>query len=174
MTKCYRTDYMIDIASDDRNVTLRMVVYNPDLEKYFIKLKKEYIDVTNRKFMNYISQVRRKANEQSRELYYLGVPEFQKRGAVHYHLFISERCGSEIIPKRIKKTTYSKKSKKYRTIEYYDLPYWKYGYSTAEDLTDNKAFDENFNLALYMVKYLYKDFDQRLYGRTKILKTKTL
>lgn len=167
-----------DSLGRTKQMLMEYAANNADKFKSFVTLTFEEnqkdLDIANRKFMNYISQVRRKANEQSRELYYLGVPEFQKRGAVHYHLFISERCGSEIIPKRSKKTTYSKKSKKYRTIEYYDLPYWKYGYSTAEDLTDNKAFDENFNLALYMVKYLYKDFDQRLYGRTKILKSNNL
>lgn len=101
---------------------------------------------------------------------YICVPEYQKRGAVHYHLLSNLRCGIEI-PSREPLRTYNTEKKRYYDLEYYNIPFWNYGYSTAFNI---KNTDDNFNLALYITKYLYKDIDNRLFGRQKVLRSKDL
>ena len=97
---------------------------------------------------------------------YLGVPELQKRGAWHYHILSNLPPDSDVIPKRPIKKLWNPEKKEYKIIEFYDLKYWKYGYSTAFDLS---LTDDKFNCALYVTKYLYKDISDRLFGRRKIL-----
>lgn len=97
---------------------------------------------------------------------YLGVPELQKRGAWHYHILSNLVPGSLVIPRRPAKKLWNPEKKEYKVIEFYDLKYWSYGYSTAFDLS---LTDDKFNCALYVTKYLYKDISNRLFGRRKIL-----
>lgn len=129
------------------------------------------IDITdigqaNKKFNNWCKQIRRIYPDFA----YLCVPEYQKRGAIHYHLLTNLRCGVEI-PRLKPKKTYNTEKQKYYELEYYNIPYWSYGFSTAYDI--NKT-DDKFNIALYITKYLYKDVDNRLFGHKKILKSNNL
>lgn len=101
---------------------------------------------------------------------YICVPEYQKRGAIHYHLLTNLRCGIEI-PKLKTKKTYNTEKQKYYELKYYNIPYWNYGFSTAYDINTT---DDNFNIALYITKYLYKDIDNRLFGHRKIMKSNNL
>lgn len=101
---------------------------------------------------------------------YICVPEYQKRGAIHYHLLTNLRCGIEI-PKLKLKKTYNTEKQKYYELEYYNIPYWNYGFSMAYDINTT---DDNFNIALYITKYLYKDIDNRLFGHQKIMKSNNL
>lgn len=129
----------------------------------------------NKDFSNYLRQVKRYCASQGREFYYLAVPEFQDRGAVHYHMFMSEACGSFIVPRQDHpKELWDKVNQRYNVFWHYDFPYWNHGFTQGRDLTDKHAFDDRFNLALYMCGYLYKDLDRRLFGRTKILKSNNL
>lgn len=113
------------------------------------------INIANREFNKYISKVKRVFPD----FMYLGVPEFQKRGAVHYHLVTNLVPGSDLLPLQN-----GEKNK-------YDVKYWLLGFSSVFNL--NMA-DDNFNVALYMCKYMFKDFDNRLYGRQKILHSNNL
>lgn len=168
-----------DSLSRTRTKIIEYASQNADKFKSFITLtyadNQQDIDQANKDFSNYLRQVKRHCESEGREFYYLGVPEFQKRGAIHYHLFVSEECGSYCIPYQ-KKLLVTKNSKtgEIRKTHYYDFPYWNHGYSYGDNLMDEKKFDENFNLALYMCKYLYKDLDERLFGRNKILKSNNL
>lgn len=119
------------------------------------------INKANKKFANWVRQMRRACTNLEFEFKYLGVPEYQKRGAVHYHLLTNLNVDSEMLPKQ--KNRFGKRM--------YDVKYWNHGFTSAFDLTST---DDNFNVALYIAKYLYKDLDQRLYGRNKILKTNGL
>lgn len=94
------------------------------------------------------------------ELKYVCVPEYQKRGAVHYHLLTNVPCGCELIPFQ-----FDKSQKMYNVIG------WNNGFTSAFDLSDT---DDDFNVALYLTKYLYKDLDDRLYGHTRVMKSKNL
>lgn len=124
----------------------------------------------NQLFENYITQVKRYLKKENIELYYIGVPEFQKRGAYHYHILTNIKTNTLLIPKQELKITYSRG--KETKLEYYDLKYWNYGYSSAFDLKN--GINDQFNVALYILKYLYKDIDKRMFGKKKILKSNNL
>lgn len=124
------------------------------------------LDEAHAKFKSYIKSVKRK----NKDFKYIGVIEFQKRGAIHYHIYTTLKPDSELIPKREIKITKNINTGKYFNLEYYDLPHWSYGYSTAFDVVRNT--DENFNLASYMAKYFYAQADERLFGRKKILSSR--
>lgn len=113
----------------------------------------------NKKFKVFIDQMRRLCKALGTDFYYLGVPEFQKRGAVHYHLLTSLVCGSELLPLQEGQT------------DMYNVKYWNHGFSSAYNLD---MTDKNFNVALYLTKYLFKDLDERLFGRTRVLKSNNL
>ncbi|MDE8148470.1 hypothetical protein PT193_08770 [Erysipelothrix rhusiopathiae] len=95
------------------------------------------------------------------DLMYLGVPEFQKRGAVHYHFMTN-------IPIDLLEVIEPQKNKKDTKYPQYNVIQWKHGFSSVFDL---KLTDDNFSVAAYLTKYFYKDIDKRLFGRKKILKS---
>lgn len=102
------------------------------------------------------------------EFKYLCVPEFQKRGAVHYHLLTNIDIGCSLIPNQINKKTGKIEPTKY------DVKYWeeKNGFTSVFDIKNDT--DDKFNVALYVCKYLYKDIDDRLFGHHKLLKSNNL
>lgn len=167
-----------DSLSRTRDNIILLTSNNDTKFKTFITLTfKDIIDIENaNKYLNiWLTDLRRDLKKDNQELFYLGVPEYQKRGAIHYHIFTSLEINSKYIPYRPTITTYNIKNEKYINLNYYDLLYWTYGYSTAIDITrNNKNIDSNFNLALYMCKYLYKDLDNRLFQRRKILKSNNI
>lgn len=124
-------------------------------------------------FKKYISKLRSELKKEGKQLYYVCVPEFQKRGAVHYHMLISIEVGTTLIPKREPKRVISEG--KPIVMYYYDLPFWDYGYSQALPIEQK---NELFDISLYMVKYLTKGYNdkdsERLFGRQKILKSQNL
>lgn len=87
---------------------------------------------------------------------YIYVPEFQKRGAVHYHLLTNIEYNSDLLLNEI--TTFNKKTFTYKTGR--PVKGWKYGYSMAIPLT-------GINVVGYMTKYMTKDIDNRLFGFRK-------
>lgn len=113
------------------------------------------ISIANNKFNIFVSSIRREFPD----FKYLGVPEFQKRGAVHYHLLTNLEAGSPLCPLQDGKSNV------------YDVKYWSYGFSSVFDLTST---DDKFNIALYISKYLMKDFSNRLFGHKKVLKSNNL
>lgn len=114
------------------------------------------LDYANSEFKKFIQKVKRKYPE----LKYLGVPEFQKRGAVHYHLITNvEMDQTEIIELQQGKE------------KMYNIKQWEHGFSSVFDLN---LTDEKFSVAAYMSKYFFKDIDNRLFGRRKILASKGL
>lgn len=153
-----------------KNKLIEYAAMNAEQWKSFVTLTfaENLGDVTeaNKKFKSYITKMRRKKPDFA----YLGVPEFQQRGAVHYHLLTNLIPGIDI-PAREPKKTYNPKKDKYYEVIYYDIPYWCYGFSSAFDLN---MTDPEFNVALYMCKYLFKDVDNRLWGRHKILRSNNL
>ena len=113
------------------------------------------LDFANKCFNNFTSIVRRVYPN----FKYLGVPEFQKRGAVHYHLMTNLDLTSDIIELQE------------NHVNMYDVKYWKHGFTSVFDLN---LTDDNFSIALYLAKYFYKDIDKRLFGRRKILASRNL
>jgi hypothetical protein len=114
------------------------------------------INIANKRFNTWCLQVRR----QYPDLMYLGSPEYQERGAVHYHLMTN----ISIDDKALISLQSDKKNM-------YDVKYWEYGFSSVFDL---KITDDKFSVAAYLSKYYFKDIDNRLFGRKKILKSNNL
>lgn len=109
------------------------------------------LTLANKKFNIFISSVKRVFPD----LKYLCVPEFQKRGAVHYHLLTNLVPGDLLCPLQEGKKNM------------YNVKYWNHGYSSVFDID---ATDKNFSIDKYITKYLTKDFERSLlFGRRKIL-----
>jgi len=121
----------------------RLVRSNSDLTKFItLTFAVNHQDLTycNRYFNNFIKRLSR--------LYpnfkYIAVPEFQKRGAVHYHLLCN-------IPTFVRNE--------------YLRDVWGAGFVNIRNLRKSGIN----RIDLYMVKYLTKDIDSRLFGRRKFL-----
>lgn len=85
-----------------------------------------------------------------KDFLYICVPEFQKRGAVHYHLLTNldiKENHDIIIPQKGKKSQY-------------DVKYWSYGFSSVYNVKD-------INVVGYMSKYMTKSCDNRLFGHRR-------
>lgn len=111
------------------------------------------IELANKKFKVWITRIR----EIKKDFKYVCVPEFQKRGAVHYHLLTNLSIRNDnniIIPQKDKK-------------KMYDIRHWNYGFSSVFDL-------EGFNVVGYISKYMTKDIDNRLYGHRRYLYSNNL
>lgn len=111
------------------------------------------ISIANKNFDNWRRSIKRiKSNFK-----YVCVPEFQKRGAVHYHILtnldIKEDCNL-IIPQEGKTTQY-------------DVKYWRHGYTSVFPV-------KNINVVGYMSKYMTKDIDDRLWGKRRYLYSQNL
>lgn len=144
---------------------------NIDSWKSFITLTiKENIsdpDIANQYLQVWVKNIR-KIYPQFK---YLGVPERQGRGAIHFHLLTNLEPGCEFIPKRKLKKLWQKDIKQYLNIEYYDIKYWNHGFSSVFDLNTT---DENFSIIAYLSKYFWKDKDDHFFGRKKVLHSQNL
>lgn len=136
----------------------RLVKSNEGIFKSFITLtfaeNVTDIEEANKKFANWRTCVKRI----KKDFLYVAVPEFQKRGAVHYHLLSNldvKENPDIIIPQKGKKNCY-------------DVKFWTSGYSSVFKL------DYNTNVVGYITKYMTKDIDNRLWGKRRYLYSKDL
>lgn len=141
------------------NTLMELCFTNASEFKTFITLtfaeNIEDLDVANKHYQNYLRQIKRV----DPNIKIICVPEFQKRGAVHYHLMTNIPIDSAlIVPQENVKNCYNAK-------------YWNKGFSSVFDL---KLTDDKFSVSLYLAKYFWKDIDNRLFGRTKIMYTQNL
>lgn len=123
------------------------------------------INFTNKKFHNFVRQVQRVF----KNFKYLCVPEFQKRGAVHYHILTNIPVNSDIIPLKKPLKLWNKELKKYKTIYYYDIKYWSFGFSEAEIVTGDIK-----KIVGYISKYMTKNIDNRLFCKHRFLYSQNL
>lgn len=159
-----------------RRTIIELIENNEELFETFITLtfkdEVEDIDIAYRSFRSFVNKCRCEMKKQKAELHYLAIPEIQKKRAertgryvVHFHLITNIPIDSVIIPRREPKMIKGSNKKGVKIIEYYDIKYWAYGYSIAIPITRNGSF----SLSKYLIKYLYKDMDDRFFGRQKIL-----
>ena len=136
----------------------RLVKANEYIFKTFITLTYaeniKDIKEANKNFNNWLTNIRKRKNK---DFAFVCVPEYQKRGAVHYHLLtnIDINDTSVIIPQKIR----TKKTEKLKHL--YDVVYWEKGYSQVSSLSDVE------NVVAYITKYMTKDIDNRLFGSRK-------
>ena len=149
----------VDNLSRSRKLVIDLAYENQKLWKSFLTLTFAEnvmdIDFANKCFNSWLTLIRRYFPDFA----YLCVPEFQKRGAVHYHLLSNLEVGGVLLPVQNAKKNM------------YDVKYWSYGFTSAFDL---KLADDRFNVSLYVCKYLYKDIDDRLFSRKKVMHSRNL
>lgn len=142
-----------------RKLVIDLSYENKEIWKSFLTLtfaeNIKDIDYANKSFNSWITSIRQIFSDFA----YLCVPEFQKRGAVHYHLLSNLEVGGELLPLQNEKK------------KMFDVKFWRHGFTSAFDL---KLADDKFNVSLYVCKYLYKDIDDRLFGRKKIMHSRNL
>lgn len=135
----------------------RLVRTNESKFKTFITLtfKENITDVkeANYQFKKWVISIRRL----KKDFLYIGVPEFQKRGAVHYHLLTNldiKENHNIIIPQKNNKNCY-------------DVKFWSYGFSSVFDV-------KNINVVGYMSKYMTKSCDNRLFAHRRYFYSRNL
>jgi len=160
-----------------RNTLIELVENNEDVFKSFITLTFkediEDIDTAYKDLQNYLKGCKRELKNFS----YIAVPEIQHKRAkksgkyvIHFHLITNIEIGTSLIPERETKTITGADFKGTKQIKYYDLKHWKKGFSIALPIIHQGEFE----LSKYLLKYLYKDLDNRFYGRQKLLHSNSL
>lgn len=134
----------------------RLVKSNINEFKTFITLtfkdNVEDIDYANKKFNSWRTRIKRKKND----FKYVCVPEFQKRGAVHYHLLTNIDINEiELIIPQLGHNSM------------YDVYGWIHGFSSVFSISD-------INVVGYLSKYMTKDIDNRLFGKRRYLYSQNL
>jgi hypothetical protein len=124
----------------------RLVDSNSQLCKFLTLTFKE--NLTDLEKTNYLFNIFiQKMKKQFPEFQYLAIVEFQKRGAVHYHLL----CNLRYV-----------QSKKIEKI-------WKHGFIKIKRISNIK------NIGAYVCKYLQKEmFDKRMFGKKKYFRSQDL
>lgn len=79
---------------------------------------------------------------------YIAIPEFQKRGAIHFHLLSNLSLQDNYII-----------TKQKNNENYYDVKYWSKGFTSIEILDNDIK-----KVVGYISKYMTKDCDSRLFG----------
>lgn len=119
----------------------RLINSNPDLKKFYTLTFRENecdLDNAHRLFKQFMVKMKRRYPGMK----YVAVPEFQKRGAVHYHFL----CNLRFV--RVEKIS----------------KIWGNGYIWINRATNLK------NVGGYLMKYMRKEMDdERLYGRRTYL-----
>ena len=136
-----------DSLSRAKNKIFDIAFINSDLWKYFVTLTldKEKIDRYDKKEINI--KLRRWLENMVRnyDLNYLIIPEYHKDGAIHFHGLFSGDL-------RLSYVGLDKKGRKM-----YNLNSWRYGFSTAIALDDNRSA-----VSSYITKYVTKDTNKIL------------
>lgn len=156
----------IDIKNINRSKMelQRLVKTNEDDFKTFITLTFEQnivdIDEANKKFHNWRSYIKKVKSD----FKYVCVPEFQKRGAVHYHLLTNIDYTDFSLLSKDEMRIYKPK-KGFQIFK--TLNSWSYGFSNVQDMKD-------INVVGYITKYMTKDIDNRLWGHRRYLYSQNL
>jgi hypothetical protein len=124
----------------------RLINSNPQITKFMTLTFAK--NITDLKEANYIfNQFIKRMTYKYPSFEYLAIPEFQKRGAVHYHLI----CKMPFV----------------HFSKIYEI--WGHGN------IDIKKIQSVTNIGAYVCKYLSKDmFDERTFGKKKFFRSQTL
>lgn len=137
---------------------IRRIINSNDHLKTFLTLTFSE-NITELKEANYLfNQFIKRMKYKFKDFEYLAVPEFQKRGAVHYHLL----CNLGI-------TEFKTKSELFAFEKEFGKTCWKNGFVKF------KAVKDIDNMGAYFCKYLGKDmFDKRAFGKKKFFRSQSL
>ena len=112
------------------------------------------INIANKRLKYFIDKIRRIF----KDFKYICIPEFQKRGAVHYHLLTNISIHDE-------RFMYCQEdNKKFKHIKY-----WNEGFTKVDNL-----YKDIKKIIGYISKYMTKDIDNRLYNHHRYLCSRNL
>lgn len=136
----------------------RLAKSNCNSWKTFITLTFEEniidINIANKRLKYFIDKIRRIY----KDFKYICVPEFQKRGAVHYHLLTNIDINDN-------RFIYSQEdNEKFKHIKY-----WLDGFTKVDDIKNDIK-----KIIGYISKYMTKDADNRLYNRHRYFYSRNL
>lgn len=136
----------------------RLAKSNIDDWKTFITLTFEDnvtdIELANKRFKYFIDKVRRV----KKDIKYLCITEFQKRGATHYHMLTNIDIDDD-------KLIYSQEdNQKFKHIKY-----WNDGFTSIEVIKGDVK-----KIIGYIAKYMTKDIDNRLFNRHRYFYSRNL
>lgn len=112
------------------------------------------INDCNKRLKYFLDKVRRV----KKDLKYICIPEFQKRGAVHYHLLTNISINDE-------KLIYSQID----NLNYKHIKYWNDGFDSVEVLKGDPK-----KVVGYISKYMTKDIDNRLFNKHRYFASKNI
>lgn len=143
----------------------RIAKTNRDSWETFITLtfKENLTDIVqaNKIFNAWVSNIRKL----KKDFKYISVPEFQKRGAVHYHVLSNlGREDTNIIYLQKERVG---KAKDLTTI--YDVKYWTKGFARVDFIKSDYK-----KIYGYICKYMTKDIDNKLFGKHRYFNSQNL
>ena len=121
-----------------------------------LTFEENVIDIVkaNKRFRYFIDKVKRV----KKDFKYLCIPEFQKRGAVHYHLLTNVDINDKTL---ICEQIAHKK--------FYHIKYWNEGFTSVEVIKGDPK-----KIIGYIAKYMTKEIDNRLFNRHRYFYSKNL
>lgn len=136
----------------------RLAKCNADEWKTFITLTFSEnitnIEDTNTKLHSFFVQIRRVF----KDFKYLCIPEFQKRGAVHYHLLTN-------IDVNNKQLIFKQEDKK----KFLHIKFWLHGFTKVDIVKGDIK-----KIVGYISKYMTKEIDDKLFGKRRYLYSQNL
>ena len=147
----------------------RIVKTNEQIFKTFITLtfKENETDITTankafNSFRTYIKKIKP-------DFKYVAVPEFQKRGAVHYHVLSNIDYTDFKLLSKEEKRLWNRSSRSWQIGR--NIKGWNKGYSLVKNCSNiiNPNTGDKVNVVGYMAKYMTKDIDKRLWGKRRFL-----
>lgn len=112
------------------------------------------IKSANKRFRYFVDKVQRV----KKDFKYLCITEFQKRGAVHYHLL----CNADINDKEL---IYKQED----NPKFLHIKYWNDGFTSVEPMNSDSK-----KVVGYISKYMTKDIDNRLFNRHRYFYSRNL
>ena len=119
------------------------------------------IEQANKKFNSFKTYIKKLKND----FKYVCVPEFQKRGAVHYHLLTNIDYTDFNLLSKEEKKIWNPSSKKWHVGR--NIKGWNSGFSQVKNL-------QGIEVIGYITKYITKDIDNRLWGKRRYLHSRNL
>lgn len=117
-----------------------------------------------KKVRNYLQNKVQRTKNTDKPFKYLLIPEKHKRGGIHCHALVSNidliDSGTRLVygySKPVKLDTVAKRNLKEKAVVY-NIPSWKYGFSTAIKIDSSNAF------AFYITKYIVKG-NKKIFGQ---------
>lgn len=136
----------------------RLAKCNANDWKTFITLtfEKNIIDIAtaNKQFRYFIDKIQRVY----KSLKYICIPEFQKRGAVHYHLLTNIDINNKLL-------IYSQENNNF----FKHIKYWNNGFNKVDNLNNDIK-----KIIGYISKYMTKDIDDRLFNHHRYFYSRNL